>query len=317
MTNPLVSVIIPTYNRNVYICDAIDSVLTQTYKNIEVVVVDDGSTDNTRDILFRYGSKINCIFQENAGPSAARNNGIRQSNGELIAFLDSDDVWLPEKLYHQVKLIEQSQNIGLVGCGFYKINTSGEITSDPIIQREYNDQKKFFVELLIRNIISGGTSGSLIRRKCFDKVGLFSEDLWVGEDHDLWIRIAKHYDVKFVEKSLLKIRFHNQHLHSNTKRLEIDSKKIIDRNIDKGHFITRKKAYSHAYLDVAHECIESHDRRKILLNVIKSLAAYPLKVYPQDDKYQMLCKFLLPQRLISFLESQILHRRNHKNIAQN
>lgn len=104
MAEPLISVVIPTYNRAHYVCEAIDSVLAQTYKNIEIIAVDDGSTDNTKDIIQQYSSRIKYIYQNNAGPSAARNNGIKQSNGDLIAFLDSDDIWLAEKLERQVEI---------------------------------------------------------------------------------------------------------------------------------------------------------------------------------------------------------------------
>ena len=182
MTNPLVSVIIPTYNRAQYICEAVDSVLAQTYRNIEVIVVDDGSTDNTEEILRQYDSKIKYVFQNNAGPSAARNNGIKQARGDLLAFLDSDDIWLPEKLERQVQLMKQSRNTGLVSCGSYIINASGEITASSIIKKNHENKKLFLKELMVHNIISGGGSAALIKKKCFEKLGLFSEKLWIGED---------------------------------------------------------------------------------------------------------------------------------------
>jgi len=100
--NPLVSVIIPTFNRAFCICETIDSALAQSYNYIEIIVIDDGSTDSTRKLLEKYGSKINYLWQENAGVSAARNAGVRAAKGKWIAFLDSDDEWLPEKLEKQV-----------------------------------------------------------------------------------------------------------------------------------------------------------------------------------------------------------------------
>ena len=107
----IVSVIIPTYNRAKYITSAIDSVLSQTYNNIEIIVVDDGSNDSTREVLYRYGNKIRYVYQENLGVSAARNRGIELSKGEWIAFLDSDDVWFPKKLSVQMEHISERPEI--------------------------------------------------------------------------------------------------------------------------------------------------------------------------------------------------------------
>jgi glycosyltransferase involved in cell wall biosynthesis len=292
-TNLLVSVIIPTYNRVQYICEAIDSVLAQTYNNTEVIVVDDGSTDNTRDIIQQYDSKVKYIFQNNAGPSAARNNGIKQSSGELIAFLDSDDIWLAEKLELQIELMRQSQYIGLVSCGIYIIDASGKIISDPVIKGNYKNRKSFVKELMVHNIIGGG-SAILIKKECLNRIGLFNEDLWVGEDWNMWLRIAKNYEVKFVEKPLVKYRIHGNNLHKNLAKIKVDGKRNVLENIEKWRIISRMKAYSYIYLDLAHEYMGiKENKSKILLNLIKSISYYPLKTYPKDDKYKALCKYLL------------------------
>src|SRR6267143_7088888 len=103
----LVSAIIPTYNREAVVTHAVESILNQTYSHIEVIVVDDGSTDGTQERLLKYGSRITVIAQKNAGPAAARNRGIRASRGQLIAFLDSDDLWLPNKLERQISLMQK------------------------------------------------------------------------------------------------------------------------------------------------------------------------------------------------------------------
>lgn len=293
MKNHLISVIIPTYNRAHYICEAIDSALAQTYKNIEIIVVDDGSTDNTKDIIHQlYNSKVTYILQKNAGPSSARNNGIKHSKGDLIAFLDSDDVWLPEKLEKQVKLIDQSHDIGLVACGIYKIDSDKNIVGNPVINRNYNSKRSFLKELMIHNIITGGGSNSLIRRECFERVGLFDENLWIGEDWNLWLRIAKQYEVRFVEEPLIKYRIHGNNLHKDLTKAEDSMKKNVLRNTNKYQLITRRKAYSYIYIDMAHEYIDI-EYRKAFINAVKSIIAYPLKSYSGDDKYQILCKYLI------------------------
>ena len=305
MIKPLVSVIIPTYNRAQYICNAIDSVLAQTYRNIEVIVVDDGSTDDTRCILSRYGPNIRYVFQNNAGPSAARNNGITKARGRLIAFLDSDDIWLPEKLERQVQLIADSRDIGLVNCGYYAIDASGKITTGPTIMKNYKNKKLFLKEFMVHNILCAGVSGSLIKRDCFDKLGLFNEDLWAGEDWDMWLRIAKHYDVKFVEEPLIKYRLHGANLCNDTTRIEAVGKKVVARNIEKWHFMLLRKAHSRIYLDLAHVYTAVGDRHKALMNIFKAITTYPLKTYSKDNKYQMLCKCLLPSWLLSLVRNHV------------
>ena len=109
-----VSVAIPTYNRAHYICETIDSVLVQTYKDYEIIVVDDGSTDNTREILKRYGGKIKYFYQANQGQASAWNYAVSQSSGEYIAFLDDDDLWFPEKLERQVEVLDKNPDLGFV-----------------------------------------------------------------------------------------------------------------------------------------------------------------------------------------------------------
>ncbi len=315
MTNPLVSVIIPTYNRTQYICEAVDSVLAQTYRNIEVIVVDDGSTDNTEEILSQYDSKIKYVFQNNAGPSAARNNGIKQARGDLLAFLDSDDIWFPEKLERQIQLMKQSRNTGLVSCGSYIINVSGEITASPIIKKNHENKKLFLKELMVHNVVSGGGSAALIKKKCFEELGLFSENLWIGEDWDMWIRIAKHYDIRFVEEPLIKCRAHGNNLHANTSRIEADAKQVVARNIERWRFILRRKACSYIYLDLAHEYMAVQSRYPAMTNILRSIVIYPLKTYDRDDKYRILCKCLLPARLLSFVRGYAQRRCKNDEIA--
>ena len=310
MTVPLISVIIPTYNRSEYICDAVDSVLAQTYGNIEIIIIDDGSTDNTEELLRRYGSKVKYIRQDNAGPSAARNNGIRNARGDLLAFLDSDDIWLSEKLERQIQLMEQSGGIGLVGCGSITIDSSGRAIARPVIRRNYTSKRRFVNELMVHNIVCGGVSGSLIRRECFDKLGLFCEDLWIGEDRDMWIRIANHYHMRFVEQPLIKLRSHGANLNKNIARMKMDGKKVVVRNIKRRNLILRRKAHSYRHLDIAWEYLDAGNRKLALMYMLKSIAIYPLKAYDGDGKYKLLGRCLFPSWLFNLLRkfSRVLAR---------
>ena len=123
---PTVSVVIPTYNYGRYICETIDSALAQTYKPLEVIVVDDGSTDDTRERLAAYSDRIRYILQKNSGPAAARNTGIVAAQGEFVALLDSDDLWLPEKVERQVALYLREQDAGIVATQRFAIDETGQ-----------------------------------------------------------------------------------------------------------------------------------------------------------------------------------------------
>jgi GT2 family glycosyltransferase len=151
----LVSVLIPTYNRAYIICSAIDSVLAQTYKKIEVVVVDDGSTDNTRELLARYGDAVRYIYQPNAGLAAARNTGLAAARGEFIALQDSDDLWLPWKIEGQMAVMALDQRIGLCWTDLTAVNPKGEVV------RERNLRPAYDVYSRIRFADHFDTSGML------------------------------------------------------------------------------------------------------------------------------------------------------------
>ncbi len=203
-----ISVIIPTYNCGQYIARAIDSVLAQSHPADEIIVVDDGSTDNTADIVHKYENKVRYIYQDNGGPSVARNTGIQHAQGQWIAFLDSDDCWLPEKLQTQMDLLERNSH--LLWC-----------TSNYTSYWYRNDTKKHLVDPKKMNIILNGQeyfdnyfkavmhgigwtpSGLIVNRIVFEAVGRFQEGLHFGEDMDLCFRIACRWpDVGFCPQPL-------------------------------------------------------------------------------------------------------------------
>jgi glycosyltransferase involved in cell wall biosynthesis len=209
---PKVSVIIPAYNVEKYICETLDSVLGQTYSDYDVIVVDDGSTDQTASILkqyiTKYPKKIRLIQKENAGPAKARNVGIRASNGEYIAFIDADDLWLPEKLENQVGYFEkQTEQVGMVYTNAKKFDQQG-IWTLPKRYRKEKVEGWIYKDLLKDNMIPN--QSVMVRRSCFDEVGFFEESLDIIEDHDMWIRIAKKYEIAFLEETLSLYREHSQ-----------------------------------------------------------------------------------------------------------
>lgn len=225
--NPLVSVIIPTYNRAELVRRAVESVLAQTYKNIEVIVIDDGSTDDTASLLAPYLKHIVYVLESNNGGSVgrARNIGIKHSKGDYLAFLDSDDEWLPDKLEKQVSLLK-SPNVHIAYCDAYYVDEKGDILA---IKRERR-RGNILRHLLIDNVVSGSASAVILRRDCFDKVATFREDIDTPEDWDLWLRLAFHFDFDYVPVPLVKIRVHSEN-NRNTLLIE-NSRQTIQKIYD-------------------------------------------------------------------------------------
>jgi len=195
---PVVSVVIPTYNRLPKVKDAIESVLSQTYRDFEFWVVDDGSTDGTGEALRAFGNKIKYISQDNRGASAARNLGARVSRGKYLAFLDSDDLWEPDKLEIQVKCMEENPQFPL--CYTDEIWIRKGIRVNPK-RRHAKYSGWIFEKCLPLCIIS--PSSALMKRALFVEIGGFDETLPVCEDYDFWLRVTCCYPVLFIDKKLI------------------------------------------------------------------------------------------------------------------
>lgn len=183
---PTVSVIIPTYNCAKYIAQAIESVLAQTYSDYEIIVVDDGSTDDTAAVLRPYRDRINYIWQENKKLPAARNAGIAASSGAYLAFLDSDDQFLPDKLTVQTRCLDERPDVGLVASGYQYVDEAGHLLAEdkPWLGRP---------AITLESILFGGLApvhAVLLRRDWFEQVGGFDEQFAYCEDMDLWYRLA-------------------------------------------------------------------------------------------------------------------------------
>lgn len=181
-----VSVVIPTYNDELYIAKAIDSVLNQTYTDYEILVIDDGSTDNTRQILESYGDRIKYIYQEHQGVSTARNLGIEKASGELISFLDADDYFLSEHLQQQVSCLEQKPFLGMVSSGWRRVDEKGNILSK---NKPWKVLPRLNLEtwLISRPVLP---SAITIRREWLDKVNGFKPKFVLAQDIDLILRLA-------------------------------------------------------------------------------------------------------------------------------
>jgi glycosyltransferase involved in cell wall biosynthesis len=196
--NPLVSVIIPTYNRGWIVQEAIGSVLEQDFADYELIVVDDGSDDNTAAILTAYGSTITVLNQPNRGVSAARNRGIAAASGQLIAFLDSDDLWLPRKLSTQVEFFKNHPDTVISQTQERWIRNGVRVNPR---QRHHKFSGMIFEHSLALCLVS--PSAVMLKKSLFDEVGVFDEQLPACEDYDLWLRISCRYPVHLIDAPLV------------------------------------------------------------------------------------------------------------------
>lgn len=204
MMVPRVSVVIPAYNAQEYISESIRSVLAQTYRRVEIIVVNDGSRDRTPELLAGFGSRIRVIHQDNMGLSGARNTGIRAARGELIAFLDADDLWLPQKTEKQVHLFKNDSRIGFVYTRILPFGPNAERDFRYISPRFHRG--RILRHLFLYPFIT--VSSVMVKKECLDKVCLFDPENPSTQDYDLWMRLAQYYRADFVPEALVRYRVH-------------------------------------------------------------------------------------------------------------
>jgi len=209
----LVTVILPCYNGARWVSRAIESILVQIYENFELIIIDDGSTDNSKEriVPFLCDKRVCYIYQANRGFSGAINSGIKASSGELIGFIGQDDVWVPNKIELQQKFLSEHQNIDLVFSPYYSMDSQGQIfrtinAKIPV----FRTKEELVTELFLGNFI--GFETVLVKRKCFDEVGFFDERMTAFSDHDMWLRIVEKFNIGYFNQNLVKKREHNLQL---------------------------------------------------------------------------------------------------------
>ena len=272
---PTVSVIIHTYNNEKFIAETVESVLNQTYKEYEIVVVDDGSVDGTRDALIPYMQKIRYHYKENGGIASAKNAGISLSHAEFVAFLDHDDLWVPDKLQLQMEHFNENPQIGLVYAKYTSFRDGKELRTKP--EKGYSGW--IFKELLAKSFIQ--TSTVVVKRECLDAVGPYDETFSLGDEYDMFLRIARKFQCGFVDKGLTRYRVHDTNASNN------------DFLFDNENLGVYKKVYNN-FTDI--DGVE----KKILR---KRIARYSMKVaeglyrqgkQEESKKYQMEANNYLP-----------------------
>ena len=220
MRRPSVSVVISSYNYAHFLGATVESVLAQTCPAREVIIIDDGSTDNSAEVARSFGDRVRFVEQENQGVCAARNNGARLATGDVLAFLDSDDLWLPRKLERQAAAFEADPEVGLVSCGIRYFNPRGETIV------EYAEGKSGWCAkdiLLYREPVLNTTASAIaVRRDVFERAGGFDErrELFAAEDREFAYRAAKISKLRFIPEILVDYRVHGGNGHLNIRQME-------------------------------------------------------------------------------------------------
>jgi glycosyltransferase involved in cell wall biosynthesis len=275
---PLVSVILPTYNRAHIVSKSLQSVLAQTYRNFEVIVIDDGSTDNTKEIITTIARKDSRVKyfknNENKGPAGARNVGINLAKGELIAFIDDDVEWVPDKLEKQVNLLQTlPENYTVVYSGVYKIFNDKKIYFSP---RDVYSKEGIVFNFFFKGML-GDTPSMLVRKSALFNVGLFDEKLPISEDRELAFRLSKKYKFEVIDEPLY-ISYDTPNSASKqegaiyARALEY----ILEKHID--DFKKDKKALAHLYFLCGKNYILDNQKKLGLKYLKFALKTNPFKI---------------------------------------
>ena len=221
-----VSVIIPAYNAMRYLPETVDSVMNQTFKDFEIIIVNDGSTDHIETWVTSFeDQRVTLITQPNQGASKARNTGIEHAQGEYLAFLDADDIWYPQKLQKQVNMIEGKPRVGVIYTWISSIDQHGQARGQI---RKNVAEGNVWATLIKHNIVECGST-PLIRRECFEKIGLFDESLSNIEDRDMWLRIACDYEFRVIKEPLVGYRQHSEGKSKNWDGSERSVLKLLEK----------------------------------------------------------------------------------------
>ena len=205
MGSPLISVIMPCYNAERFVAEAVDSVLNQTHQNVELIVVDDGSTDGSLEVLRSYGDRIRLLTQSNQGPYHARNRGLAHARGEYVAFLDADDWWSLHCLEVLHRALAENARGVLAYCGWQNVGALDRGTH-PFVPKDYEQPNK--VELLLTGGAPWPIHAALVRKEAIKQIGGFREDLSSSLDYELWLRVAAANRVVLVPEVVAYYRFH-------------------------------------------------------------------------------------------------------------
>jgi glycosyltransferase involved in cell wall biosynthesis len=225
-----VGIVIPSYNRAAYLPGCLECIFAQTYQDYEIIIVDDGSTDDTHAVLEPWirAGKVRYIRQENAGPGTARNRGARETTASLIAFLDSDDLWPRDKLAWQVAYLNDHPEVDVVGGGFQWMDESGASTGQPVLR---DGPTRFEDVFAGPPFVSPGET--LIRRSALEAAGWYDEaiETWPAEDFDLWMKLARNKPLISLPRVALHYRRHPANSSRSALRMYLPCRRVLKRHL--------------------------------------------------------------------------------------
>jgi glycosyltransferase involved in cell wall biosynthesis len=302
--SPLISVIIPIYNGEVTIGETIQSVLNQTYSNFELLIINDGSTDNTLEVISSFqDSRIQVFSYQNAGQGASRNRGLNQAQGEYVSFIDADDLWVPEKLADQLTALQQYSEAAVAYSWTDYIDESGEFISHAP-QRLY--QGDVYTRLLLSDFIGSG-SNPLIRKSAILELNGFDQSLPPAEDWDMWLRLAAIYPFTVVPKPQILYRVSPHSSSFNVLKMEAASLRVIERAInDYSQPINHLKSIclANRYKYLTWKTLEGMPARKNSLIATRFLFS-AIRYDPSLIQTRTFIKALFKIAITGFLPSQI------------
>ncbi|MDY6902659.1 MAG: glycosyltransferase [Cyanobacteriota bacterium] len=264
-----ISAIIPVFNGEATIRETIDSILNQTFRDIEIIIINDGSTDTTLETIKEISdSRIKIFSYPNAGLSASRNRGISQAQGEYISFIDADDLWTPDKLELQWQALQKNPQAAVAYSWTHYIDESSKFLKSG---RRIKVNGDAFSQLLVTNFLENG-SNPLIRKTALEKVGGFDKSLFAAEDIDMWLRLAANYEFVCVEKPQILYRTSTTSMSTNLKRQETASLEVIKRafSYPKAEKLQhlKKQSLSHLYQYLTFKAIEAPPKQRQTIKAI-------------------------------------------------
>lgn len=277
---PQISVVIPAYNAARWIAETVESVLAQTFRDFEIIVVDDGSTDATSAVVAKY-ERVRCIHQANGGLSSARNAGIRAATGDYIAFIDADDLWQHDKLEAQIARLKQT-GLAWVYSDAYAFDSETRSNLFVFSQLRQQYEGEILQSLLLEDFIPMPTP--ILKREVFDKVGLFAEDarLHSAEDWDMWLRVAAQYPVALVKRLLAMYRVHRASMIQSTSAAVLYNANLnaIEFAVSREPFRLAKlknRAVMRSSVRIGQMCVRRNDLRMARGMFAQAIQLSPLK----------------------------------------
>jgi glycosyltransferase involved in cell wall biosynthesis len=272
--NPLVTIIVPAYNMADLTVRTVESILKQTYESIEIIVVDDGSSDDTQERMGLFGDKITYIRKENGGACSARNEGIQKSHGKYIGCLDCDDLYAENKVELSVEFLEKHTDCGAVHTGYYLVDGDDNILREKTHRLAQKVRGWIAPYLIQENFIGNPTV--FFRRECVEKVGMFNESLFPPADWDMWLRIAEQYKFGYIDKPLSQYRVISQRCFGDLERSRKEWGFVLDEFFKRNpsvHNRVKAKAYANFHLSMAESYLVKDNVSRMKEEYILSLKA--------------------------------------------